>query len=608
MNPLLRVTALISVYSIMAFLVFSGCEEPEERDLTYTIPEQPEMDTGYTPKPGWQTSEFAVAAANPIATDAGYQIIQNGGNAVDAAVAVQMVLTLVEPQSSGIGGGAFLLNWDGSGVSVYNGRETAPSAADESLFIDDDGEVLSFTDAVHSGLSVGVPGTIAMLEYAHDQQGELAWAELFTPAITLAEEGFEISPRLHGILDRDENLRNDDIAANLYYDDDDEAHPVGYRLQNPALAEILRDVADRGSSAFYHGDVAESIVERVTSHERPGRMTMEDIADYPQRDFEVDAICTPWRDYEICGMPPPSSGHLAIMQMLGIMEETDSPEVTFQDSIPSADWLHQYMEAAKLSFADRNQYIADPDFVDPPGENWESMLDPEYLSQRAALIEDEAMEEADYGTPGAVSQLFGAHPRQPERGTSHISIVDRDGNAVSMTTTIEQGFGSRIMADGGTGLEGGFHLNNELTDLSRTPEDDEGRPIANRVESGKQPRSSMSPTLIFDQDTGDFVAAVGSPGGAGIIHYTAKAIVGLFDWDLDAQEAIDVPNFANYNNPAALLESDMFPDEIKESLDARGHEVEERNMTSGLQAIQRLQDGTLYGGADPRREGIVKGE
>lgn len=608
MNVLSRTCAILTVCSAITIFVFSGCEEPVEQELSYTIPEQPEMDTGYTPKPGWETSEFAVAAANPIATDAGYQIIQNGGNAVDAAVAVQMVLTLVEPQSSGIGGGAFLLNWDGADVTVYNGRETVPSAADEELFIDDDGEVLSFTDAVHSGLSVGVPGTVAMLEHAHEQQGELPWAELFTPAITLAEEGLEISPRLHGILDRDENLRNDDIAANLYYDEDGDAHPIGYKLQNPALAQIFREISERGSSAFYHGDVAESIVERVTSHERPGRMTMEDIANYPQRDFEVDAICTPWRDYDICGMPPPSSGHLAIMQMLGIMEETDTPEEAFQDSIPSADWLHQYMEAAKLSFADRNQYVADPDYVDPPGDSWKSMLDPGYLSQRAALIEEEAMEEADYGTPGAVSQVFGSQPKQPEQGTSHISIVDRDGNAVSMTTTIEQGFGSRIMSDGGTGLEGGFHLNNELTDLSRTPEDEEGRPIANRVESGKQPRSSMSPTLIFEQDTGDFVAAVGSPGGAGIIHYTAKAIIGLLDWDLDAQEAIDVPNFANYNNPAVLLESDMFPDEIKESLEARGHEVQERNMTSGLQAIQRLQDGTLYGGADPRREGIVKGE
>ena len=602
-----RIGSTLTAFSTLALVTLTGCDTPDDRDDGYTIPDQPEMETGYNPKPGWEKEEFAVAAANPLATDAGYQIIQQGGNAIDAAVAVQMVLTLAEPQSSGIGGGAFLLNYDGSEIQTYNGREKAPADADGELFYID-GEELSFSDAVHSGLSVGVPGTVAMLEQAHEESGNLPWDELFEPAITLAEEGFEISPRLHGILDRDENLRDDDIARELYYDDDGEAHPVGYQLQNPALAEVLQNIAEDGSDYFYSTEVAESIVERVRDHERPGLMTVEDIQDYPNHDTRMDAICTDWRDYEICGFPPPSSGHLTMMQAIGILENVDEPEEALEDTLPSADWLHNYMEAAKLSFADRNQYIADPDFVDAPGDDWETMLDPDYLAQRASLIEDETMGEADYGTPGAVSSLFGTHPEQIERGTSHISIVDREGNAVSMTTTIEQGFGSRIMSDGGTGLTGGFHLNNELTDFSRTPEDADGNPIANRVEGGKRPRSSMTPTLIFEQDTGDFVASVGSPGGAGIIHYTAKAVIGMLDWELNPQDAIDLPNFANYNNPAALLESDYFPDETFEALEARGHDVEERNMTSGLQAIQRMQDGILFGGADPRREGIVKGE
>ena len=609
MNVIAQNTIGVLLFACFPLLILSGCEPAEEveNNVSYTIPEQPEMDTGYQPKPGWETEEFAVAAANPLATDAGYQIIQNGGNAVDAAVAVQMVLTLVEPQSSGIGGGAFMLSWKDSELATYNGREKAPSAADGHLFYED-GEELSFNDAVRSGLSVGVPGTVAMLEQAHEEQGNLPWEDLFEPAITLAEEGFSLSPRLHGILDRDESLREDDIARELYYDENEDPHPVGYNLQNPALAEILSNIARDGSSYFYHGDVAESIVERVRQHERPGLMTLEDIADYPQENFRVDAICTAWQDYEVCGFPPPSSGHLTVMQMLGILESTDTPDEVLQDSIPTADWLHNYMEAGKLAFADRNQYIADPEFVDPPGDSWETMLNPDYLAERASLIENETMGEADYGTPDAMSSAFGTHPDQPERGTSHLSIVDRDGNAVSMTMTIEQGFGSRIMSDGGTGLEGGFHLNNELTDFSRTPEDAEGNLIANRVEGGKRPRSSMAPTLVFDQETGDFVAAAGSPGGAGIIHYTTKAIIGMLDWELNPQEAIDLPNFANYNNPVALLEDGYYPEEVIEALEQRGHEVEERNMTSGLQAIQRLPSGVLFGGADPRREGVVRGE
>ena len=609
----LSASVLAAVLAVVVALV--GCESPEAppvdtpaEELGYMIPEQPEMATGYTEKPGWATSEFAVAAANPLATDAGFQVLEAGGSAVDAAIAVQMVLTLVEPQSSGIGGGAFLLHWDGSQVAAYNGRETAPAGADENLFLDGNGDPLPFADAVRSGLSVGVPGTVAMLKQAHDLHGQLPWEELFHPAITLAREGFQVSPRLHGLLDGETALRDDPIAQALYYDEDGEPHPVGHLLQNPALAQVLEDIAQEGLDAFYEGEVAQDIAARVQGHpERPGPMTPEDIHAYPDQDFRTEAICTPWRDYELCGFPPPSSGHLAIAQMLGIMEELDQPSEPLVDDAPSADWLHLYMESARLAFADRARYIGDPNYVDPPAGSWESMVDPEYLRERAQLVGEESMGQAQAGEPGVLATAaLGSQPWQPDRGTSHISIVDADGNAVAMTTTIESGFGSRIMSDGGTGLAGGFHLNNELTDFSLTPRDEDGELIANRVEPGKRPRSSMSPTLVFRQDSGDFVASVGSPGGAGIIHYTAKALVGMLAWEMNAQEAIDLPNFANYNGPS-ILEAGRFSPQVVQELEARGHQVNEQNLTSGLQAIQRTVDGNLFGGADPRREGIVMG-
>ncbi|PKD44885.1 gamma-glutamyltransferase [Rhodohalobacter barkolensis] len=606
MNDPIRSRLIIFSLLVFSLLISIGCESAEESRVTYSIPEQPEMGTGYTEKPGWAIEEFAVAAANPLATDAGYQIIQAGGSAVDAAIAVQMVLTLVEPQSSGIGGGAFLLNWDGEQVYAYNGRESAPAAADENHFLDENGDPLPFRDAVRSGKSVGVPGTIAMLKQAHERHGVLPWSELFEPAITLAENGFKVSPRLSQLLAGDDAFRNDDIASQFYYDENSEAISVGYELKNPALAEILRRVANEGIDAFYQGDVAEHIVERIRSHERPGNMTVEDINNYPSQDFETRALCNDWKSYNICGFPPPSSGHIAIMQILGILEQVDSSETDFENGLMTADWMHNYLEAAKLAFADRNKYIGDWDFVDAPAGDWNSLMEPAYLSERASLIGDQSMGTAEPGNPGEIQAMLGVQPYQPESGTSHISIVDRDGNTVSMTTTIENGFGSRIMSDGGTGLPGGFILNNELTDFSLSPVDDDGNPMANRVEPNKRPRSSMSPSLAFEKDSGRILASVGSPGGAAIIHYTAKAIIGMYDWDLNAQDAINLPNFANYNG-ASVLEEGRFPSELIEALQDRGHEVTERTLTSGIQAIQVTEDG-YFGGADPRREGIVKGQ
>ncbi|NBC03600.1 MAG: gamma-glutamyltransferase, partial [Bacteroidetes bacterium] len=586
-NSLLRYLSALLVSSILLLFIFiSSCNlQTLQNDVSYQIPEPPEISTGYQPKPGWATSEFAVATANPLSTDAGYQIIQAGGNAVDATIAVQLVLTLVEPQSSGIGGGAFFMMWDGEQVHTYNGRETAPSGVTERLFLGESGEPLQHADAVRSGKSVGVPGTLALLNVIHDEFGRLPWVEVFEPAITLAEEGFEITPRLHELLENDESLRNDELARDFYYDEEGNALPVGHLLKNPALAQILRKVSGEGVSAFYEGDVARDISARIQAHEQPGSMTTEDLEEYPSLDLETEEICNDWKTYEICGFPPPASGHLAIMQILGIMENLEEPEVAFQDSIPSSGWLHQYLEAAKLAFADRNQYVADERFVDPPGGSWQSMLDSTYLAERAQLIQTNAsIEKAEPGTPGDMQSMYGVQVAQPEYGTSHISIVDREGNAVSMTTTIESGFGSRIMSDGGTGLPGGFMLNNELTDFSFSPNDEEGNPIANRVEPGKRPRSSMAPSLVFDRETGEFLASVGSPGGTSIIHYTAKTIVGMYDWNLNAQEAIDLPNFGNYNGPS-VLEENRFPDDLIHKLEAMGHEIIIRPMTSGIQAI-----------------------
>ncbi|MFU8861357.1 MAG: gamma-glutamyltransferase [Cyclonatronaceae bacterium] len=595
------------LFTLFLLILLPACEKPaSDRGINYTIPEQPEIASGYTDKPGWSFSEYAVAAANPLAVDAGYQILKAGGSAVDAAIAVQLVLSLVEPQSSGIGGGAFLMYWDGDQVHALDGRETAPAGAGEALFLDDEGNPLPFAEAVSSGLSVGVPGTLAMLHDAHEQFGEMPWADLFVPAIMLAEEGFRISPRLHALIRNDATLFHDNIARNLYYDETGEAHPAGYHLRNPAFARILSLVAVQGIEAFYTGDAAAAIAERVQNHSRPGTITTDDINRYPDQDFAREAICTDWRTYRICGFPPPSSGHITIMQILGIMENLDLPDEALRDDQPVSAWLHLYMEAAKLAFADRNRYIADPAFVQAPAGSWNSLLNPGYLTARSAAISDTAMEKAEAGNPGSIGSLFGMHPLQPDKGTSHISIVDREGRAVAMTTTIESGFGSRIMTDGGTGLPGGFHLNNQLTDFSLTPRDVEGRPIANRVEPGKRPRSSMSPTLVFDRETGDLIASVGSPGGAGIIHYTAKALIGMLDWDLNAQDAINLPNFVNYNGPS-ILEAGRFPPEIIHELESMGHIVFERELPSGLHAVQVTPAG-LFGGADPRREGIAAGE
>jgi len=592
--------AALIVSALIASL--SACTS---QDLSSPTPPAPEASSGYTAKPGWATERFAVAAANPLATEAGYRILKAGGSAMDAAVAVQMVLTLVEPQSSGLGGGAFLLHWDGEQVTALDGRETAPAAANEALFLKADGSPMDFQEAVVGGRSVGVPGTVRMLEHAHQQHGKLPWRDLLQPAIQLADEGFDISPRLHSLLLSDPALRENPPAAAFYYQPDGSPWPVGHRLRNPALAALLKDIAARGSDAFYTGANARALVVQVNTHpSNPGRITLSDLEGYQPR--QRDAICTLWQKrYQVCGFPPPSSGHITQMQILGMLEKLP-PFQPLDQGVPSADFLHRYTEASRLAYADRAKYLADPDFVPVPGRTWNSMLAPAYLKQRAALIGPRSMGTAEPGEPGEMPIAFASQAEQPEYGTSHISIVDAEGNALAMTTTIEQAFGSRLLNDGGTGLAGGYLLNNELTDFAFEPYDAMGRPVANRVEPNKRPRSSMSPTLVFDAAGDRFLASVGSPGGAAIIHFTAKTLLGMYDWGLDAQRAIDLPNFGSFNGPT-VLEAGRFPASTVQSLKDRGHVINETEMTSGLQAIQRTDSG-WFGGADPRREGVVMGD
>ena len=593
---------------LAAATLLAACATPPAPPPDAGLPRQPEIATGQqAARPASRHARFAVAAANPLATEAGRQMLARGGSALDAAIAVQMVLTLVEPQSSGIGGGAFLLHWDGQRVQAFDGRETAPAAADERLFLTPEGKPMAFMDAVVGGRSVGVPGTVRMLEMAHAQHGRLRWAALFEPAIRLAETGFPVSPRLHAMLQADAHLRKDPTAAAFFYQPDGTPWPVGHRLKNPELAEVLRRLARDGSRALHEGEIAQAIVAKVQGHPgNPGRMTLADLAGYHAKARE--AICHDHtagsRRWQICGFPPPSSGAIAVGQILGLMARTGAAQepLATDTGLPSADWLHTYMEASRLAFADRAQYLGDPDFVPAPGGDWRSLLDPAYLDARARLIHAQRAPTAPAGVPGPVRTSFAPMAEQIEYGTSHISIVDAEGRAVSMTTTIEDAFGARQMVRG-------FLLNNELSDFSFAPADATGRPVANRVEPGKRPRSSMAPTLVFDAE-GRLAASAGSPGGALIIHYTARTLHGLLQWRLDPQAAIDLPNFGTTGGPV-VLEKGRFPAPVIEALKARGHEVREQDMTSGLQAIARgTQDGrTVWrGGADPRREGVVLGD
>jgi len=612
--------ALALALALVLVLALAGCAAPlAPPSLPPSLParlapppaEMPEGGSGWTAKPGAVAQRFMVAAANPLATQAGYRVLQAGGSALDAAIAVQMVLTLVEPQSSGIGGGAFLMHWDGGTpgqVQAWDGRETAPAAADAKLFLGADGKPVPFAQAVLGGRAVATPGVVKMLEAAHRRHGQLPWAMLFEPAINLAERGFAMSPRLHRQLQTESALRQDPLARAYFYARNGEPHAVGHVMQNPALAAVLRALAAQGSDALHRGPVAADLVARVRGHAVPGPLSAADLSSYAPKLREP--LCTLWLAvYRVCGFPPPSSGHLAVMQILGMLERLPADGGTppaLQAGVPGADWLHRYTEASRLAYADRALYVADPDFVSPPAGRWTSLLDDHYLRQRAALIGPLSMKTASPGQPGLQPAALAPMPEQPEHGTSHISVVDAQGRAVAMTTTIEAAFGARLMADGGTGLPGGYLLNNQMTDFSLAPADAQGRPVANRIEPGKRPRSSMSPTLVFDSRSGRLLMTLGSPGGPAIIHFTAKTLIGTLQWGLSPQQAINVPNFGSFNGPT-VLERGLFPPATAAALRARGHVVQEMELTSGLQAIQRTPAG-WQGGADPRREGEVQGE
>ena len=556
------------------------------------IARTPESATGFHQQYAVFAKHAMVVAANPLATEAGLQMLKKGGNAVDAAIAVQMVLGLVEPQSSGIGGGAFLLfHQNGSKrVLAYDGRETAPAAATPDMFIGEDGYPLNFYEAVIGGKSVGVPGNLRMLEMAHRRHGKLPWAMLFGPAIALSENGFTVSPRLHALVARDKYLALQPAARAYFYHPDGSPIDVGEKLANPQLAKVLRKVAKEGANAFYKGKIAKDIVATVRAHPtNPGLMTEADLASYEPKVRE--AVCGGYRAYIVCSMPPPSSGGVALLQILGILEPFDVAAL----KPGSTKAVHLVSEAERLAFADRNVYLADDDFVKVPVKG---LIDKHYLQQRAALISPErSMGEAVYGTPpGRDSLGLGDDIALELPSTSHISIVDQWGNGVSMTSSIEDAFGSRTMVNG-------FLLNNELTDFSFDPEQN-GKPVANRIEPGKRPRSSMTPTFILDRQN-RLIGIIGSPGGSAIINYVTKVVIGVLDWGLDIQQAIDLPNFGSRNGPTEL-EKDTHLETLQASLQAMGHAVRIDEANSGLHGIMKIPNGWI-GGVDPRREGMAKG-
>ena len=573
------------------------------------VPDQPEVASAYTEKPGWATTRFAVAAANPLATQAGYQMLKLGGSAIDAAIAVQMVLALVEPQSSGIAGGAFLLHFDGRDVEAFDGRETAPAGVDPGLFLASNGQALAYLEAAVGGRAVGTPGVLPMLEMAHRRHGRLSWAQLFEPAIALAENGFAVSARLHTLLTPEVHLKKDPVALAYFYDSLSRPWPVGHWLKNPELGAVLRRAAAEGSRAVHEGELAQAIVKAVQQHPtRPGHLSLADLATYEAK--KRVPLCyvyaAPSKDVRICGMPPPSSGAITIGQILGILKNTRAASLAPANGLPGAEWLHLYTEASRLAYADRAQYLADPDFVAPPADDWMSLLEPAYLAGRAAGIGPQSMQSAKPGQPGGLVSGYAPMPEQSEYGTSHISVVDAYGCAIAMTTSIQDAWGSRIMVNRGKGLAGGFLLNNQLTDFSFAPFDFAGKPVANRVQGGKRPRSSMAPTLVFDQATGKLIMTTGSPGGSVIIHYTAKTLYATLNWGMTVQQGISLPNFGSLNGPT-LLEENRFPASTLKALRDRGHDVREQPMTSGLQGIERTPKG-YFGGADPRREGTVMGD
>jgi len=630
--PLSFLHRLSGLYGLPALCIFlSACDanknEPAPGEtLAETLAEEPAPIKRAAPI---STGRWFISAANPLAVEAGADILRRGGSAVDAAIATQAVLGLVEPQSSGLGGGAFMVYFDPEKaiLETFDGRETAPASATPDRFLTDDGEPMGFRDAVIGGLSVGVPGAVRMLEMAHTEYGILPWAEPWQGAANLAEDGFNVSPRLYGLLDRFYFLKQSPAAAAYFYDPDGNPHPEGYLLKNPAYAQTVRTIANGGADAFYTGPIAEAIVAAVNNPKRrvtvnrgeaatpkdnpstedrledltPGGMTLADLANY--RALKRTPVCGEYRRYEVCSMAPPSSGGVTLLQILMLLERFDVAGA----GAGSVEAVHLILEASRLAYADRAQFLADQDQTAAAGGLTQEalvagLLNPPYITARSALIDPQmaaqevvAGEPAQYTVENSAGQWNGYAPGDsPEPpSTSHFTIIDGAGRVVSMTTTVESVFGSNQMA-------AGMILNNQLTDFSFSPTRD-GVPVANAVAGGKRPRSSMSPVIIFDPD-GNLWSAVGSPGGPAIIGFVVKTVLALIDWEMEMQAAIDLPHVV-IPRGKAFLEEGGFDAQIIAALEARGHEITTRSLTSGLHGFKVNADGTLDGGADPRREG-----
>jgi len=579
----------MTLWAVLAALPFAALAQQAADTVA------PEAPTGVAGKAAVRAGSRMVVAANPVAAEAGLAVLRDGGSAADALVVVQTVLGLVEPQSSGLGGGGFLVFLDGATgrLTTIDGRETAPLAATPDLFLGADGKPLDFFEAVVGGRSVGTPGIVRLMETIHASHGRKPWADLFEPAARLAETGFAVSPRLAGLIAEDgDRLAGQPTTRAYFFDDAGKPLAEGARLVNPDYADTLRLIGREGPDAFYEGPVAEAIVAAVASHPtNPGRLALGDLAAYEAK--ERPAVCAPYRGYEVCGMGPPSSGALAIGQMLGMLSGFDLG--TLGPSDPQSWRL--FGDATRLAFADRGRYVADADFVDIP----EGLLDTDYLASRAELLKRDTVLPAELAGPGEPpwdkAQLRLDADGLEVPATTHFVIVDDDGNVASMTSSVENAFGARLMA-------AGFLLNNQLTDFSFSPQEN-GTAVANRVEPGKRPRSSMSPTIVMKDGRPAF--ALGSPGGSTIIPYVAQALIALIDWRMDMQEAVALPHLANRFGRYEV-EAGTVAEALADDLAALGYEVKATAMNSGLHGVSFLGDGTLEGGADPRREGVAVGD
>ncbi|WP_416189681.1 gamma-glutamyltransferase [Neisseria sp. CCUG17229] len=578
--------------SILATLVLAACAQSSAPKPAAVSADShaPEQGTGLTEQKLVHAKEFMAASANPLATEAGYEILKRGGSAIDAMIAMQTTLSLTEPQSSGLGGGAFLVYWDNKAkkLTTFDARETAPKSATPELFLDENGKPLAFMKAVVGGRSVGVPGIPKLLEDTHKRYGKLPWQSLFDKPIQLAEQGFAVSPRMSQSIEQNKESLQRYPQTAAYFLPNGAPLAAGTMLKNPKFAQSVKLLSKEGSAPFYHGKPAQNMVNTITgAADNPGKITLTDFKNY--RVIERTPVCSPYREYEVCGMGAPSSGGIALSQILGILQTQDMKKLG-AENIHSWRWIG---DASRVAFADRDYYVADPDFVTVPTK---ALISQSYLNSRAQEIRatDKALPQIN---AGKLSNQFAAGKPVELPSTSHIVVVDKEGNVVSMTTSIENAFGSTLMANG-------YLLNNELTDFAFNPANAEGKVVANSVAGGKRPRSSMAPTIVMKN--GKPYMAVGSPGGSRIIGYVAKTLVAHIDWGMDIQTAISLPNMLNRGS-SYEIEQNTAATEYAPQLEQLDYKVQVRDLNSGVQGIVIGQDG-LQGGADPRREGKVMGD